>query len=81
MPAAEAARPDGIEAVSIATPKHLHAPAIHAFLDAVLAARSGRAASTDALFPTIEDGVESLAFIDAAVRSSSAGAVWTAMPA
>lgn len=49
--------------------------------DAILAARSGRGAGIDALFPTIEDGVEGLAFIDAAVRSSAAGAVWTAMPA
>ncbi|WP_237477461.1 Gfo/Idh/MocA family protein [Lichenibacterium dinghuense] len=30
----EAARPDGIEAVSIVTPNHLHAAAAHAFLDA-----------------------------------------------
>ena len=32
--AEEAARPDGIEAVSIVTPNHLHAAAAHAFLDA-----------------------------------------------
>jgi predicted dehydrogenase len=30
----EASRPDGIEAVSIVTPNHMHAPAIRAFLDA-----------------------------------------------
>lgn len=30
----EAARPDGIDAVAIVTPNHLHAPAAHAFLDA-----------------------------------------------
>ena len=30
----EAARPDGIEAVSIVTPNHLHAAAAHAFLEA-----------------------------------------------
>ncbi|MGI3901111.1 MAG: Gfo/Idh/MocA family protein [Janthinobacterium lividum] len=34
MAKAEAARPDGIEAVAIVTPNHLHAPAAHAFLDA-----------------------------------------------
>ncbi|RYC29227.1 Gfo/Idh/MocA family oxidoreductase [Lichenibacterium minor] len=34
MARAEAARPDGIEAVSIVTPNHLHAAAAHAFLDA-----------------------------------------------
>jgi len=33
MAAAEAARPDGIEAVAIVTPNHVHAPAIRAFLD------------------------------------------------
>lgn len=34
MAKAEAARPDGIEAVSIVTPNHLHAPAARAFLNA-----------------------------------------------
>ncbi len=34
MARAEAARPDGIEAVSIVTPNHMHAPAIRAFLGA-----------------------------------------------
>ncbi|WP_185983805.1 Gfo/Idh/MocA family protein [Aureimonas mangrovi] len=34
MARAEAARPDGIEAVSIVTPNHLHAPAARAFLEA-----------------------------------------------
>ncbi len=34
MARAEAARPDGIEAVSIVTPNHMHGPAIRAFLDA-----------------------------------------------
>ena len=34
MAQAEAARPDGIEAVSIVTPNHMHAPAIRAFLNA-----------------------------------------------
>src|SRR3954471_197705 len=34
MARAEAARPDGIEAVSIVTPNHVHAPAARAFLDA-----------------------------------------------
>lgn len=34
MATAEADRPDGIEAVAIVTPNHLHAPAAHAFLDA-----------------------------------------------
>ncbi|PYE86345.1 Gfo/Idh/MocA family protein [Phyllobacterium leguminum] len=34
MAKAEAARPDGIEAVAIVTPNHMHAPAAKAFLDA-----------------------------------------------
>ncbi|MBQ5946719.1 Gfo/Idh/MocA family protein [Massilia sp. ST3] len=34
MARAEAARPDGIEAVSIVTPNHLHAPMARAFLEA-----------------------------------------------
>ncbi|MDE5444246.1 Gfo/Idh/MocA family oxidoreductase [Bradyrhizobium sp. CSA207] len=34
MAKAEAARPDGIEAVSIVTPNHLHAPVARAFLEA-----------------------------------------------
>ena len=34
MAKAEAARPDGIEAVSIVTPNHVHAPAAKAFLEA-----------------------------------------------
>ena len=34
MAKAEAARPDGIEAVSIVTPNHVHYPAARAFLDA-----------------------------------------------
>ncbi|NDY91882.1 Gfo/Idh/MocA family protein [Ideonella livida] len=34
MAQAEAARPDGIEAVAIVTPNHLHAPAAQAFLEA-----------------------------------------------
>ena len=34
MAKAEAARPDGIEAVSIVTPNHVHFPAAKAFLEA-----------------------------------------------
>jgi predicted dehydrogenase len=34
MARAEAARPDGIEAVAIVTPNHMHAPAAEAFLEA-----------------------------------------------
>ena len=34
MATSEAARDDGIEAVAIVTPNHMHAPVAHAFLDA-----------------------------------------------
>ncbi len=47
---------------------------------AILAAREGRPSPAEVLFPSVRDGVKGLAFIDAAVRSSQAGAVWTAMP-
>ena len=33
----------------------------------------------DTLFSTVHDGVRGLAFIDAAVRSSAAGGVWTSV--
>lgn len=45
--------------------------------DAIVAARDGRKASGDAVFPKIDDGVKGLAFIEAAIRSSKAGGVWT----
>jgi predicted dehydrogenase len=48
---------------------------------AIFAAREGKPAPDTVLFPTVDDGVKGLAFIDAAVRSSRAGAVWTPMPA
>jgi predicted dehydrogenase len=44
---------------------------------AILAAREGRAADADVVFPTIEDGIEGMKFIEAAVASSKAGNVWT----
>ena len=31
-------------------------------------------------FPTVEDGVEGMAFIAAAVQSAQAGGIWTKMP-
>jgi hypothetical protein len=33
------------------------------------------------VFPTIEDGVHGMAFIEAAVRSSSQGGQWVEVPA
>jgi len=43
---------------------------------AIHAAREGRPLPAEVDFPTIEDGVHGVAFIDAAVRSSAAGAAW-----
>ena len=41
--------------------------------------QSGVEQSAEILFPTVHDGVRGLAFIDAAVRSSAAGGVWTSV--
>ena len=42
----------------------------------IIAARSGAAPAPEVHFPTIDDGVKGVAFIEAAVRSSAAGARW-----
>ncbi|HXT05618.1 MAG TPA: Gfo/Idh/MocA family oxidoreductase [Roseiarcus sp.] len=47
---------------------------------AIKAARTGAPAPADCLFPTIEDGVKGLAFIEAAVASSKANGAWTKLP-
>jgi len=43
---------------------------------AIKAARSGAAAPEGVVFPTIDDGVKGMAFIEAAVKSSKANAAW-----
>ena len=43
---------------------------------AIRAARDGRTPDEQVLFPTGEDGLSGVAFVDAAVRSSAEGAVW-----
>lgn len=43
---------------------------------AIRAARSGAPLPADVNFPTLADGIEGLAFIDAAVRSSAEGGRW-----
>jgi predicted dehydrogenase len=48
---------------------------------ALQAAREGRAAPADVVFPTIVDGVHGMAFIEAAVRSAAEGARWVEVPA
>jgi predicted dehydrogenase len=46
---------------------------------AIRAARDGTTLDPAVTFPTIDDGVKGMAFIDAAVRSSAKGAAWVAM--
>ena len=48
---------------------------------ALRAARDGSALSPDVVFPTIEDGVHGMAFIEATVRSSSQGGQWVEVSA
>jgi predicted dehydrogenase len=48
---------------------------------AIIACRSGAALDDAVLFPGIDDGVAGVAFIEAAIQSSRAGGVWTALPA
>ncbi|WP_246688704.1 MULTISPECIES: Gfo/Idh/MocA family protein [unclassified Mesorhizobium] len=45
--------------------------------EAIVAMRQGRPLAPETLFPTVDDGVKGLAFVDAAIRSSNAGGVWT----
>ena len=52
---------------------NIYAEAAHA----VRAARAGQDTEEDVLFPTVEDGVKGVAFIEAAVRSSRLGGRWT----
>ncbi len=44
---------------------------------AIRAAREGKAAGAEVIYPSVEDGLIGMKFIDAAVRSSKAGNVWT----
>ncbi len=48
---------------------------------AILAAREGRAPEADVQFPGITDGLQGMAFIEAAVASSKANGRWTALKA
>jgi hypothetical protein len=42
---------------------------------------SGRRPPKNLDYPTIDDGVEGMAFIEAVVRSARLGATWVKMPA
>ncbi|WP_206615487.1 Gfo/Idh/MocA family protein [Solirhodobacter olei] len=44
---------------------------------AILAARAGEPVPADVVYPTVRDGLDGMRFIEAAVRSSKAGGVWT----
>ncbi len=46
---------------------------------AIIAARSGRR-DDEAIFPTVQDGLRGVRFVDACVHSHAAGGAWTAMP-
>jgi predicted dehydrogenase len=43
---------------------------------AIRAARDGKAPGADVVYPTIDDGVKGMIFIDAALKSSSKGSAW-----
>ncbi|HEY4192569.1 MAG TPA: Gfo/Idh/MocA family oxidoreductase [Mesorhizobium sp.] len=44
---------------------------------AIRAARSGAAPDADVIYPTVQDGLDGMRFIEAAVASSQGGNVWT----
>ena len=46
---------------------------------AILAAREGKAPSPDVIFPTVEDGVKGVGFVEACVRSSKRNAAWVSL--
>jgi predicted dehydrogenase len=46
---------------------------------AIIAARSGRKPDKAVTFPTVEDGVKGIAFVDACVRSSKRNAAWVTL--
>jgi predicted dehydrogenase len=46
---------------------------------AIRAAQAGAAADPEVIYPTVEDGLQGMRFIEAAVASSRAGNVWTGL--
>ncbi|MDX6537870.1 MAG: hypothetical protein QOD37_2211, partial [Gaiellales bacterium] len=48
---------------------------------AILAAREGKAPGSEVIFPTVEDGVKGVAFVEACVRSSKRNAAWVTLEA
>lgn len=47
--------------------------------DAILAAREGRAPSEEVTFPSLDDGIKGMVFVEACVRSSDNGAAWVVL--
>ena len=45
--------------------------------NAIIAAREGRKVDPDVFFPTVDDGVKGVAFVEACVKSSSRNGAWT----
>jgi predicted dehydrogenase len=46
---------------------------------AIIAAREGRKPDPEVVFPTVEDGVKGMAFIEACVKSSGKNAAWVSI--
>ena len=46
---------------------------------AILAARQGKAPDPAVIYPTVEDGVKGVAFVEACVRSSKRNAAWVTL--
>ncbi|NRG17531.1 Gfo/Idh/MocA family oxidoreductase [Rhizobiales bacterium] len=46
---------------------------------AIIAKRNGETTPSDVIFPTVEDGVAGVAFVDACVRSSRRNAAWVSL--
>jgi hypothetical protein len=46
---------------------------------AILARRDGRPVPEDVIFPTVEDGVAGVAFVEACVRSSARNGAWVSL--
>lgn len=44
--------------------------------DAILAAREGKTPGEEVTFPSLDDGIQGMAFVEACVRSSNNGTVW-----
>ena len=46
---------------------------------AIIAARTDEAVGSDVVYPTVEDGLIGVAFVDACVRSSSRNGAWVGL--